>query len=128
MNLLRHLLEPWLLTSKRRFSLLIIGVIFISIVMVTISFTLYRTSGVAQIDMSQSRYQALRNKATTDDETQVFAASGAVDGATVRDFLSQYDALTGKVTPVKDFGNDALSDRSLGLEATAQPATSAPTF
>lgn len=128
MNALKQLFEPWMATSRRRFTLLITGVILISMVMVSISFTLYRTSGVAQIDMSQSRYQSVRGQTNSDDAAQAFSATGVLDAGTAREFLSQYDARTQKIIPVQNFSNDALSDRSLGLEVNAQPAATAPTF
>lgn len=122
MPLVRERLAASLSTSRRRFAVLISGVLLITTVMVTIAFNLYRNSGVEQVDMSLPKYQSVRAQASYEGKAQAFSANGEIDRDTMRDFLSQYDERAAKITPVQNFSNDALSDKSLGLDPTADGA------
>lgn len=101
-----------------RYMILITGVIFISILLVTLSMWLYNTSGTAQLDLSRPGYQSVREQAEGGEEYKGFDASGSLDQAALKEFKKLYSERASRVRSIDAFGSDALSDDALFGPAT----------
>lgn len=101
--------------ERHRFFVLIAGVIFIALFLVSVALNLYNNSGAAQLDFSRPGYQDIRNKAKRDTTSATFPASGTLDKAAFDQFKKMYSERTAKVTSVDSFDAKALSENSLQL-------------
>ena len=70
---------------------LLVGVIAISLVLVTVAMSIYNSSGANQIDMSRPGFSSVQNKVKEDNLTQAFASSGQFDEKSFKDFYKMYD-------------------------------------
>ena len=103
--------------AKHKLLLLIILVVGIAIALVFVSMSLYSSSGAAQLDLSRPGYRAVSNQVINDQaDTAVYPASGPIDQKALNDFRTLYDKQSGKIKAVDAFGNDPLSDQSLGID------------
>ena len=98
---------------------LIAGSIVISLLLVTISMTLYSTSGTAQVDLSRPGLERVREQVKSVDDYKGFSASGDITEATLDEFNGLYVEQLDGVTSVDAFNPDALSDQSLGIDRPA---------
>lgn len=102
--------------QRHRFLLLIAAVIIISCVLVSISLSLYNSSGAAQVDLSRPGYQSVRSEASRDSTPEdAFPSTGDLDDAAFKQFDTAYDKHAKRVTGVDSFDPEALSDDSLQL-------------
>ena len=101
--------------EQHRFFLLIAGVIFIALFLVSVSLSLYNSSGAAQLDLSRPGYQAVRDQASRDTVTRSFSASGALNDKALDSFSEMYKEQAGKITSVDSYDEAALSEDSLQL-------------
>lgn len=95
--------------DEHRFMLLIIATILISIVLVSISIVIYKTSGSAQLDLSRPGYQSVSNKVDRTDPVTDYSAFGPVTKSTVNDFTKLYDEQATKAKAVDAFNGDPLN-------------------
>ena len=103
--------------KEHKFFALIVLVIFVAYLLVLSAMHLYNTSGAAQLDLSRPGYQSVREKArdNTSDKDLTFPSSGKLDKESLDSFRNMYESRAGRVTSVKGFQNDVLSDEALGM-------------
>lgn len=97
-------------------ALLLIITILIAAVFTVVSLTIYNKSGAAQLDLSLDRpgYKENQKKVDTDDSVKEYSATGAVNKATIEEFLRQYDGEAKDVKAVDAFNGDPLNPEVLG--------------
>lgn len=110
---LAHPQSRW---AQNKFLIIIFASIFIAMILVSISMSLYFNSGTAQLDLSRPDYKSVRDKIKPDDAFAGFPASGPVDDATLGDFKKMYDKRAKEATSVDAFNSDVLSDQALGID------------
>ena len=93
---------------------LTIGVLVITVIILTIALSLYKTSGAAQLDLSRPEYNGIRQQAKVKEDDE-FDTKGPVDRNTIKEFLKSYDARAEKINAINAFGPEPLSDQALGL-------------
>jgi hypothetical protein len=117
-----ELLTYW---DQHRYLLLIASAIVVAIVLVTISMTLYNSSGAAQLDLSRPGYRAVSDQAVKSDaDFQNFSAFGTLDQSSINEFKALYDTQSAKAKAVDAFGGDPLNPDVLEISApstTDQP-------
>ena len=101
--------------QKHRFFVLIIGVIAVSMLLVSVAMSLYNSSGAAQIDLSRPGYQDVRKQASQGVALQVYPSTGALDKKALDDFDKLYRDQAAKATSTVNFDETALSEQSLQL-------------
>lgn len=113
--------------ERHRFFVLIAGVIFVALFLVSVALNLYNNSGAAQLDFSRPGYQDIRNQAKRDTTSTAFPASGTLDKAAFDQFKKMYSERTAKVTSVDSFDAKALSENSLQLLGSQRSGDQATT-
>jgi len=104
--------------DTHRFMLLIALSITISLILVSISMTLYATSGAAQLDLSRPGYKAVSNQTLTKDPGfENYPTSGSLDASSLNGFKKLYDAQAVKAKAVDAFSGDPLNPESLEISA-----------
>ena len=111
-----HTLNKW---QQHRFMLLVGGTILIALFLVGVALGLYASSGAAQLDLSRPGYASVRKQASYSDAFDNFPATGAIDKNTLDQFRKLYDKQAQKTTSVDSFGDAAVSDQTLSLDAPA---------
>lgn len=112
--------------SKGRFGrnklvILLIGVILVSLSLVSIAMGLYYSSGAAQLDLSGPRYVDVRGNVVQDDTITSFPAAGGFDKKTFEDFLEAYDKHTKAVEHVNGYDPAAVNNDSFNLAPAPPP-------
>ena len=105
--------------QQHKFFVLVAGVILLSTFLVSVSLSLYNSSGAAQLDLSRPGYQEVRKQATPDNTTKTFPSTGALDKKALDSFTTLYSEQSAKVTSAQGFDAAALSEESLRLLGTA---------
>ncbi len=100
--------------QQHRFMVLVVGVIMISLFMVSIALSIYNSSGAALLDLSRPGYQSVRDQAI-DSRATSYPSSGPLDAEALDEFEKMYDERTSKVIDVDSFDASALSEESLQL-------------
>lgn len=109
--------------AKYRFIVLITASIIIALTLVSISMSLYSSSGTAQLDLSRPGYKTVRDQVQPDDDFSAFSASGSINATELDKFKKIYDAKLKDATSVEVFTSDVLSDQALGIDdISATPA------
>ncbi len=104
--------------DKHRFLLLIALTIGIALVLVSISMTLYASSGTAQLDLSRPGYRSVSSKAiNTDSDFQNYASSGQIDKASLDAFDALYKKQAIQAKAVDAFSGDPLNPDVLQISA-----------
>jgi hypothetical protein len=104
--------------DKHRILLLIAISIIISCVLVSISMTLYATSGAAQLDLSRPGYKAVSSQVVTNDAGfENYPTSGNLDASSIDEFKKLYETQSTKAKAVDAFGGDPLSPDALEISA-----------
>lgn len=99
--------------QKHRFLLMIAGTIVISLGLVIVAMELYNSSGAAQLDLSRPAFQAIRQNAVQETNSNGYPATGTLDKAALEAFSKQYASRASNVIGVDGFDPVALSDDSL---------------
>ena len=108
--------------AKYRFIVLITTSIVIALTLVSISMSLYSSSGTAQLDLSRPGYKSVRDQVQPESDYSTFSASGPINATELNKFQSLYDARLKDATSVEVFTSDVLSDEALSIDdATAVP-------
>lgn len=107
--------------SQHRFLILVGATIAIALVLVSISMTLYATSGAAQLDLSRPGYKSVTSQAITSDASfKNYPTTGKLDDQAISQFKTLYDTQAAKVIAVDAFAGDPLNPDSLQISAPAQ--------
>ena len=109
-------------SARLRFVALIGGSLFIAMILVTISMSLYFSSGTAQLDLSRPGYQSVRDQNRAEDPYKGYPASGPVNKQTLDEFEKIYAERAQNATSVDAFNPDVISDAALGLDSVEAPA------
>lgn len=95
--------------EAHRFMLLIIATLIIAIVLVSVSISIYKISGSAQLDLSRPGYQSVSSKVNRSDPVTEYSAYGPVNKDTVKAFTTLYDQQALKAKAVDAFNGDPLN-------------------
>lgn len=106
--------------QRHRFFILIAAVLIISMILVSISLSLYNSSGAAQVDLSLPSYQSIRKQAAQDRSEDSFSSNGTLDADAFNSFDSLYAGHLKRIG-TENYDSLPLSDDSLQL--FANPAT-----
>lgn len=104
-----------LLRARRRFALMIVASIAISMLFAAIAMSLYNSSGAAQLDLSRPEYKAVRKDVVQDKNPETFPSSGDLDKKAIEQFMTMYEARAKSVSGVDGFDPSAMSDDTLQL-------------
>lgn len=108
--------------SNHRFLLLMGLTITVALVLVSISMTLYATSGAAQLDLSRPGYKSVTSQAINNDGGfQNYPTSGVLNATALSQFRALYDTQAAKVTAVDAYAGDPLNPDSLQISAPTTP-------
>ncbi|MBI3889092.1 hypothetical protein HY312_00740 [Candidatus Saccharibacteria bacterium] len=108
--------------NKLRFVMLIGGSITIALFLVSVSITMYFSSGTAQVDLSRPGYQSVRDQTMPEDPYKGFPSSGVVEDKTLNDFNKLYQERAKEATTVDAFNSDVLSDSALNIADSTDDA------
>ncbi len=104
--------------AQHRFLLLIALSVTIAFVLVSISMTLYATSGASQLDLSRPDYSTVTSQAVDKDTVIVnYPTSGKLDEASLSEFKKLYGTQASKAKAVDAFGGDPLDPDVLEISA-----------
>lgn len=103
---------------QHRFLLLVAMSVGIAFVLVSISMTLYATSGAAQLDLSRPGYKSVISQAVNTDESfGNYSPIGKLDQASINEFKTLYDEQATKAKAVDAFSGDPLDPDVLEISA-----------
>lgn len=109
--------------AQNKLTVFVGGAIFIALIMIFTSLWMYENFGAAQLDLSrpslqearkEARIQAQKEKERAEKEEN-FEATGSIDKKVVESFEKIYDKKANQITG-EFFGENALSDKTLGIE------------
>jgi hypothetical protein len=104
------------LVEQRRFAVMIAAAVLVTIILTTVSITVYVASGAVNIDLSRPEYEKVRESVIEPDETEVpFSTTGLIDADAIDDFTNRIEKLRAELGQMNDFGGDVLSDQALNL-------------
>lgn len=103
---------PW---YRTRLVVFVVSSIIIALVLVTISLSLYASSGAAQLDLSRPGYQAVQSQVEQTDKFKSFPSTGAVDDETIAEFRKLYEDQVKQVTSTDAFNPAVLDEQALGI-------------
>lgn len=112
--------EEVLSQSKYRFLIMIFVAICISAGLVSISMSIYNSSGAAQLDLSRPGYQDVRDQADKNDNGLIdFSDIGPINQTILDNYYSQYKTQSDKIKIVNAFSTDPLSPEALGISSNS---------
>lgn len=104
--------------SQHRFLLLIAVSVGIAFILVSISMTLYATSGAAQLDLSRPGFKSVISQAVNTDESfGNYSPIGKLDQSSINEFKTLYDEQASKAKAVDAFSGDPLDPDVLEISA-----------
>lgn len=104
--------------GRHRFMLMVLMSVFITAVLVSVSMSMYNSSGAAQLDLSRPGYISVRDKAVKNDsDFQAYSNTGEINQKTISEFKALFIKQAVQVKSVDAFGGDPLSSDSLGFSA-----------
>lgn len=102
--------------GMHRYVLLLVTSIGIALTLVSISLSLYVSSGTIQLDLSRPGYQSVSNQTdSTNGQVEKFPDTGNLDASVLKDFETVFSAQAAKSKAVDAFGGDPLDPNSLGV-------------
>lgn len=105
--------------SRHRYLLLVTFAIAISLVLVSISMTLYNSTG-AQVDLSRPGYSAVTDQAVKNDGGfENYSAFGSLSQDSIDEFKTLYDTQASKAKAVDAFSGDPLNPDVLEIGAVS---------
>lgn len=103
---------------QHRFLLLIGISIVVAFILVSISMTLYATSGAAQLDLSRPGYKSVIKQAiNTDGSFGNYASVGKLSKTSINEFKTLYDTQAAKAKAVDAYSGDPLDPDLLEISA-----------
>ncbi len=101
--------------ERHRFFALIVGVILISTFLVSVSMSLYNSSGAAQVDLSRPGYQSIQKEASREATSaqDAFPSTGKLDAAAFDSFNKSYNNHADRVVNATNFDAEALRTDTL---------------
>ena len=109
-----------LFLARHQFATMITAAVFITVALVSLSLSMYRSSGAIQLDLSRPGYVNVRDKAAKSDvDFQNYSSTGEINQASISEFQVLFVKQSKKVKSVDAFGGDPLSPASLGIGADA---------
>ncbi|MDR2524437.1 MAG: hypothetical protein LBC95_02770 [Candidatus Nomurabacteria bacterium] len=104
------------LVARHTFPFMILAAVLVAAILTTISITIYISSGAANIDLSRSGYESVRENIIESEEDEApFPVTGAIDAAAVEDFIQRANKLQVELDKMNDFGGEPLDDAALNL-------------
>ncbi len=97
-------------------------VIVISLVMTSISMTLYIKSGASGLDLSRPGFTNARNDLEQESAVE-FKATGELTQSDIATFKKLYSKQRTVLNSLSSFDDDAMSDEALGLTVPQTPET-----
>lgn len=99
--------------AEHRLGLLLGATVIVALILTTVSMVIYNNSGAAQLDLSRPGYRSVSGQVEKDTTTDSFSATGAVDEATIQEFIKLYDTQAAKAKAVDAFNGDPLNPEVL---------------
>jgi hypothetical protein len=110
--------------DRHRFLLLIVATVVIAIGLVSISMSIYNSSGAAQLDLSRPGYRdVIKVTPPVTPDFEAFSSSGPVNAATTSQFKTLYDKQAANATTVDAYGGDPLDPDVLNIGTTSTDTT-----
>lgn len=106
--------------QQHKFMVLVGLAIAASLLLVSISMYLYRSSGAILLDLSRPGYESARKQVGRTSEFNGYPSSGSLDKDALDSFRSLYDSKVKDATTGDSFGGDVMSDAALGIGAPAE--------
>lgn len=103
--------------SKTKFMIFIGAALLVSIFMVYVALSLYRSSGALQLDLSRPGYDSARKEAAKDSTVfEGFSPNGPINEASLSEFDAKYKQKAVEALSIDAYSGDALSDQTLTIE------------
>lgn len=95
----------------------LIAVISLAFILVSISMSIYYSSGAFQLDLSRPEYKSVRSQIAKDSKLtdKQFDTQGEISERVLDQFLDMYKEKSDKLIEAKAFSSDVLNDEQLGL-------------
>lgn len=104
--------------KKHQLTTFLVASIGVALFLVFIALSLYKTSGTMQLDLSRPGFDQARKEATKDNEVfEGFPAEGEITANSLKKFNSLYTEELNDATAIDAYAGDALSDKTLQLQA-----------
>lgn len=104
--------------KQHRFLILIGASIAVSLILVSISMTIYATSGASQLDLSRPGYQGVTSQADDASSDSIsYPSSGNLDAKAINSFRTIFDTQASSAKTVEAFSGDPLNPDTLGISA-----------
>ncbi len=110
--------------ERNKFTLMLGGVVIVSLVLVSVAMSVYNTSEAAQLDLSGPRYAGVRDQVVQNKAISTFPSSGSFNQQAFDDFYKAYDQHVQAMQQVNGYDPAAVNNDSFNL--TAPTATPAP--
>lgn len=107
-----ELLSKW---QHSKLYVLLVGVIFVSLILVTVAMNIYNSSGASQIDMSRPGFSSVQKAVKDDNNTTSFPASGQFDQQSFKDFYKMYDERVKALQSINAYNPAAVQDDAYNL-------------
>lgn len=99
---------------------LILGAIIASLVLVSVSYSLYQIDGTAQLDLSRPGYEGVSTRLDKNVTSfEGYSAQGPIDRAALEEFDTLFTTQVEQVSETKIFSSDPLSPEELGIQDPA---------
>jgi hypothetical protein len=106
----------WIEKAKHyRFAIMIGGAVALSLILTTISITIYIASGAINIDLSRPDYETVRENVESAEEAVPFSPTGPIDRSVIDDFNRRLNNIRAEIDQMNDFSPEDLSDAALDL-------------
>ena len=102
---------------ENQFLIMIVLVIAVSMFLVYVALSLYRSSGTVQLDLSRPGYDSARKEVTKGTEVfKAYPEDGPINSESLNKFDKLYkDKASEALIEIDAFSGDALSDEALSL-------------
>ena len=105
--------------SRHRMAILICVTVIISLILVSVSITMYNLNGTAQLDLSRPGYEGVNTR--LDEEVaqfQEYATSGEITSESLEEFRTLFSSQAANAQEIDSFSTDPLNPVSLGIESS----------
>lgn len=97
-----------------------IGVsVVVALLLTTVSLLLYTLTGTASLDLSRPGYEDARQKVKREVDDEVFSATGGMNKAVMKEYLSLYQKKQQPLKTYDSFDPNIVSDTQLNLDDPA---------
>jgi hypothetical protein len=101
--------------SGYRFAIMIAGAVILTIILTSISITIYISSGAINIDLSRPGYESVREETTIEESEPPFDATGPIDKTVADDLNRRLEKIQAHLLEMNSFSGETLSDEALDL-------------